>query len=467
VYAFAAILVSYLLATFMGSRRYRIEASRRSPSRAVGLWTVLTLLSLFPLALIDERSLRIGWIVRATLLVLSIVPFCAALGYLTPLVIDAYAGGSARRASRAYAANVIGCILGPLCAGWILLPTLGERGASAALALVLLAIGAWAAARAAHDRGALTRFSICAAIAAAVALGTRTYAETVNGGVVMHDETATVVASGSGMAKELTVNGIGMTGLTTITKVMAHLPMAQLDRPPRAVLDICFGMGTTFRSLAAWDVDVTAVDLVPSVPAEFGYFHADADAVRRRPHTRIVVDDGRRFLDRTRAQYDVVTIDPPPPLPAAGSSLLYSREMYEAARHRLVPGGILHQWSPVMERSVVSSITQALAGEFRYLRVFVSIDGWGYHFLASDAPIPRLSARDLTQRLSEAARRDLVEWKPDQSPESLFALLLSREVDPATLVRPELRLGPVTDDHPTNEYFLVRTLRRLGSRPVQ
>jgi len=48
------------------------------------------------------------------------------------------------------------------------------------------------------------------------------------------------------------------------------------------------------------DALATEVDLV-----------LDAGDVLRRPHTRVVVDDGRRFLDRTRGQYDVITIDPP------------------------------------------------------------------------------------------------------------------------------------------------------------
>ena len=50
------------------------------------------------------------------------------------------------------------------------------------------------------------------------------------------------------MNKQLLVNGYGMTSLTPITKMMAHLPLAFLDRPPQDALDICFGMGTTFRS---------------------------------------------------------------------------------------------------------------------------------------------------------------------------------------------------------------------------
>ena len=45
------------------------------------------------------------------------------------------------------------------------------------------------------------------------------------------------------------MNGIGMTGLNPITKYMAHLPLASMSRPPQDGLVICFGMGTTFRSM--------------------------------------------------------------------------------------------------------------------------------------------------------------------------------------------------------------------------
>jgi hypothetical protein len=86
------------------------------------------------------------------------------------------------------------------------------------------------------------------------------------GRVVRRDNTATVIAFGQGMDKRLLVNGVGITALTPITKAMAHFPLAFLDHPPRKVLVICFGMGTTFRSLLSWGEPTTAVDLVPSVP---------------------------------------------------------------------------------------------------------------------------------------------------------------------------------------------------------
>ena len=119
-------------------------------------------------------------------------------------------------------------------------------------------------------------------------------------------------------------------------------------------------MGTSFRSSLSWGIPVTAVELIPSVPALFGYYHADAAGVLARPGARIVVDDGRRFLERTGDRFDIITVDPPPPVEAAGSSLLYSEEFFAAARARLAPGGIMQQWLPTAEPIVVRSVARAM-----------------------------------------------------------------------------------------------------------
>ena len=166
---------------------------------------------------------------------------------------------------------------------------------------------------------------------------TRSYVQEIPGAQVRRDSTATVIAAGEGMQKQLFVNGVSMTILTPITKMMSAMPLAFLDHPPQNALVICFGMGTTHRSMLSWGIDSTVVDLVPSVPALFSYFHADAPELLKSPHSHVVVDDGRRFLERTTGQYDVIIIDPPPPIGAAGSSLLYSREFYTTAKKRLRP----------------------------------------------------------------------------------------------------------------------------------
>jgi hypothetical protein len=239
---------------------------------------------------------------------------------------------------------------------------------------------------------------------------------------VLRDSTATVIAAGETREdQQLLVNGYGMSRLTAVTKMMAHLPLA-FSNSPRKILIICFGMGTTYRSALSWGIEATAVDLTPSVPRFFSYFHPDAGALLQSPRSRIVIDDGRRFLERSSGIYDVITIDPPPPVEAAGSGLLYTKEFYVAAKQRLRPGGILHQWLPGGDDATLSAVTRALLESFAHVRAFASFDKAGIHFLASDNPLPNVTAAQLADHLPSTAVKDLVEWGPASSAEGQFIL---------------------------------------------
>jgi hypothetical protein len=96
-----------------------------------------------------------------------------------------------------------------------------------------------------------------------------------------------------------------------------------------------------------------------------------------------------------------------------------------------------------------------------YIRIFPtcddyqSIEGWGYHLLASEAPIPEITPEEFAARLPEAAQRDLMEWGPNQLLTGMTKDILSRRVPISTLLRPDLP-AEITDDQPFNEYFLVR-----------
>jgi spermidine synthase len=256
------------------------------------------------------------------------------------------------------------------------------------------------------------------------------------------------------MQRRILVNGIGMTHLTPITKMMAHLPLAFRDRPAERALIVCFGMGTSYRSSLSWGIPTTAVELVPSVPALFPEFHADAAAILASPLGRIVVDDGRRFLERSTESYGAIVIDPPPPLSAAGSSLLYSREFCQALRRRLAAGGIVAQWIPAGEPVVVAAILRALTDTFPHVRAFVSVEGWGIHILASGDPIPSVDASVLASRLPERAVADLLEWSPGATAEGQFERVVAQEVPVGALLRPGV--PALTDDRPVNEYYFLR-----------
>ena len=275
----------------------------------------------------------------------------------------------------------------------------------------------------------------------------------------LRDSTATVIATGQGMDRELLVNGIGMTRLTTITKMMAHMPLAMLPRKPVNGLVICFGMGTSFRSMLTWDIDTTVVDLVPSVPKMFGYYHADAAQVLLSPLAHVVVDDGRRFLERSPEQFDIILTDPPPPIGAPTSSLLYSEEFYAILKPHLRPGGIAQIWVPGGDDTTLSAIAKALRDSFPYVRAYESIEGWGIHFLASLQPIPTVTGRGLAGKLPLRATKDLLEWKPNTTPEELFGGVLEAEQPLNDYISPAPQVPPITDNRPINEYFLLRRLR--------
>jgi spermidine synthase len=458
VYAFAAILGLYLGATYVGSLIYR--RGKFDPSAPSNFFLALLALSvLLPLLLCDPR-LRMVYPLR----VAAILPFSLAVGLITPMVLDRVSQGDPDRAGRGYAVNIAGCVLGPLVSGFLLLPLLGERFTLLAFALPWIVVSfRKSPLPLAAGPGSRPRFSMKAALVCIVSLvlvfATNSFESQFTPREVRRDSTATVAAIGATrIQKQLLVNGIGMTGLTPITKMIAHLPLAFLTRPPKNALVICFGMGTTHRSVLSWGVSSTAVELVPSVVSVFPFFHSDANQLMHSPLSQIVIDDGRFYMERSNQQYDVIAIDPPPPVEAAGSSLLYSKQFYSIAKLHLAPDGILQQWFPMGSRdpAIIAAVAKSLHESFPYVRVFRSIEGWGYHFLASQSPLPSPSAAMLASRLPAAAVTDLLEWGPAPTAEQQFAGVLNQEQSLDSLIAQDPGVPALQDDRPVNEYYILR-----------
>jgi len=153
---------------------------------------------------------------------------------------------------------------------------------------------------------------------------------------------------------------------------------------------------------------------------------------------------------------------------AAGSSLLYSEDFYSVVRERLRPGGILQQWLMSGDREDLAAVALALRRSFPYVRVFTyagnASQNPGFHFLASDQPIPRRSADELARRLPAAAAADLVEWGPETTAQDQFGVLLfEMPVDQFIALSPTT--PALSDDRPINEYYLLRS--SLRGSPTQ
>jgi spermidine synthase len=468
VYAFAAILALYLGATFYGSRLYRSKSRPGDAQTGTWAWILLGVAATVALFAADPLIVELHGFAWATLrAALGVGPFSTLVGYLTPMLVDRWSGGDPDRAGKAYAVNVVGSILGPMVAGFLVLPWLGEHWGLCAIALPLFAIGLSAARRpsAKHLRlkglGPKEWFAASVVFSLMFAVGTRGIEALFPEHLILRDYTATAMGTGTGSQRLLLVNGIGMTSLTPITKMMAHLPLSYLDKPAANGLVICFGMGTTFRSMLTWGVHTTAVELVPSVPRIFGYFHPDGPALLKSPLARMVIDDGRRYLDRSHEQFDVIAVDPPPPIGAPTSSLLYSREFYAILKPHLRAHGIAQIWFPGGDDVTQAAVAKSIRDSFPYVRAFRAIEGSGVHFLVRMEPIPAVVNGEMPLTLPPAAAADLVEWNDDMTPREMFDYVISREESLDSLIARAPTVHPIDDDRPVNEYFL---LRKLGKR---
>ena len=464
VYTLARILGYYLLATYLGSIVYRKWKSRLLV-QSESLWALLGLAGLLPMITADPR-LHLSATLRVFL---GIALFTGLAGFITPMLVDQASDGDPDLAGKAYAVNVLGCILGPLLTGFVLLPIMSERESLFLISSLWFLLAIVLAHRSERRRaGKMQVLAPYAAICAAVVVAgfTDGYADGLAAHAVLRDSTATVMAVGQTHGdKHLLVNGVGITQLTPITKVMAHLPLAYLQQPAERALDICFGMGTTFRSLMSWGIKVDAVELVPSVPQLFYYFHPDAPELLQSERGRIIIDDGRRFLEWTPEKYDLITIDPPPPVEAAGSSLLYSKEFYALAKSKLQPEGILAQWLPGGDDQTRASVARAIQQSFPYVKVFGSLEGWGVHFLASRSPLRAPTAAALARRLPGAAAADLMEWGPYGSAEQELGAVLQREIKIDDIIAKSPEAPALTDDRPVNEYYFLRRYHHRAQSP--
>ena len=475
IYAFSAMLAVVLTGMGLGS----LYGSRRAdawsdPLRVFArVQLCIGVAGALGLVLYDKMPLLPRPRLLAPLILLGPVTFFWGLAF--PAAVRSYSPlrtATGRSVGTLYSWNTVGCILGALAAGFLLIPTLGAGRTSGLLAGASLLVGIVLLAK--HPRGLRSigsaEWGLAVAGVVLVSIAGDPYfrvvqnrVETLSPGyrvVYEHIEDASAATTAFGRldgersSKGLWVNGVGMTELTPETKLMAHLPLALADKP-RDMLVICFGMGTTVRSAARHaGLDVTAVELVPGVLKCFPHFHADAREVAKRPNVHLTADDGRNYLLMHSKQYDVITLDPPPPIYSAGAVNLYTREFFELCRDRLRPGGVMCLWIPPDHDTEVRMIVRT------YFDVFEHVHAWGptgIYLIGSRQPKAGAGERVLAGLRDPIVWNDMTEWpnawlqRPEQIAE--HDLGEKRRLQPLFA-----DAAQVTDDTPYTEFYLWRRL---------
>src|SRR5262249_49965457 len=151
-----------------------------------------------------------------------------------------------------------------------------------------------------------------------------------------------------------------------------------------------------------------------------------------------------------------IIIDPPPPVEAAGSSLLYSEEFYALAKAHLSQNGILAAWVQADTSSESrAAILRSLVNSFPFVRCFVSVDNVGVHMLASQQPTATSPPKEIPTGLRLAAALDFLDWDGSETLFDYILQALGSEIPLKSVLNPNPQIL-VPDARPYNEYFLLR-----------
>jgi spermidine synthase len=494
VYAFSGMLAVFLIGIGAGSLLIsRVVDRWRSPllgfailELAVAVVSVVSLQLYVPL----DGPAAYQWLgalrpLSAT--VVLVLPLTLLFGMIAPVAAVCYAGSRNETGSaigRIYAANTVGSILGALATGFLLLPRFGATSTVLGLAAINLAIGM---SFLVLERSVATGRRVAIAVPAVLvllltaAVGTKdpfraaiesrierrigvnelpdsNAALPASQEIHFHREgkEATITAFEVNRYKQLWVNGVGMTVLTTATKLMAHLPLLIAD-DSKQLLVIAFGMGTTTRSASRHDgLSVTAVDIVPETFETFRFYHRDADSVLANPRVKTVANDGRNFLLLSRARYDVITIDPAPPIWSAGTVNLYSREFFELTRKHLAPGGVTSLWFPEGTEVEVKSLLATFLSVYPNATIWDGPSGWGWYLIGAERPLDWERFRSRLDGLFAvpALAADMIEYDSLMATPDRVMALYKWSASEARRESAGARM--ITDDFPLTEFPLWR-----------
>ena len=406
-----------------------------------------------------------------------VLPPAVALGITFPAtaaLLGEEVGSEGAASGSLLAVNTAGSIVATFVLPFFVIPLIGSPATLAGLAVINALIGVtlilsartvrWPIRASTSLAGGLVAVLIGWAFVGGMAFRNPTVALIqADGGVVYQateDEIASVVAGKVGGA-QLWVAGTSMTWITVDTKLMPLLPV-MLRPEARSGLVIAFGMGTTFRMALRAGLTTDAVELVPSVSRMFHWFYPDAAQVLADPKGRVIVADGRNYVELTDRTYDFVVVDPPPPVETSGVSVISTLEFYRAAKARLTPGGVMMQWVAYGQTldDFVAHV-RTINAVFPNVSVIAGPGGAGFYLLGSDGSVDMNPAamRSVLERPGVLQDLDSAFDSRGRTVDAWIQTIQDLEWAHGPVLTKAVGQGPlVTDDRPLPEYFLLRRL---------
>ena len=269
-----------------------------------------------------------------------------------------------RRLGALMLANIVGSVLGTIATGVVALDLLGTAGTLKGLALVSTAF-------AFATLGPLTRgtarLAILAAFSVLFAGVWRALPDATGLWARLHGAAAELIIAGedaTGLSvvrmepsafgrSTVFVNGVGQSTIPygDIHTALGMLP-AFLHPAPREVAIIGLGSGDTVYGMAGRPdiARITCIEIIaPQLSGlrRLASHHPYAGLTGLLADSRVehVAGDGRIFLMRSPARFDIIEADALRPT-SAYSGNLYSEEYFTLVKSRLKPGGLAATWLP-------------------------------------------------------------------------------------------------------------------------
>lgn len=485
IYAFSAILGLFLLGIALGSFLYKKYLTKFNNILLVfGLVEVGIGLSAFFSVLANTDFVNFNTLLKVGL---TVLPGTVLMGISFPVVTKIFNTQTniGKDIGTAYSVNTVGSILGSLVTAFLIIPYFGTIQGILVLSLGNFILGGILIFQEKYFKNKNLLLGSLGIILLLVIYSLTLSLEFLQEGklkqklislksqgdyeiLFLEDEVASVLGYNkkSGGDNALIIDGVQTTSLGAETALLAHLPIF-LHPNPKDMLVIAFGMGTTFRSaLLHENMYVDAVELVPSVPKMMHLFHPDAKEVLANPRGKIIINDGRNYVLMNQKKYDIIVVDPPPPINAAGTTVLYSKEFYQDSKKRLNPGGIFVAWFYTGARvDDFRMLFKSFYDEFPHILLVSSPGGWGYYMIGSQEQIIWDSLALEKKYTEEKFFNDINQTRIGPNKISPFAPFTFKNINDGFLGNESLiakftaQTSSVTDDHPLTEYFLIRQKR--------
>jgi spermidine synthase len=492
IYAFSGMLVVFLAGIALGSilMRDKVDKFVRPifmfgiMELAIGLLSVINLF-LFP-AFGDytlDTMMGILGVLAATIII--VFPLTFLFGMIFPTASVCYAkdaSGTGSSVGWLYSANTIGSILGALLAGFWLIPMWGSTNAVILLSLINVGLGLLLLLLEGKSSIRTTIYYLAVIpilfvlilqvkekdpFMSTIELRIKKLANKGSYEIYFNKEgiEGTVTAFSINNNKALWINGVGMTALVTETKLMTHLPIIHTNKPPKEMLIICFGMGTVLKSATLYDnINITSVELVPETYEIFPYYHKEAREILKMNNVHAIVNDGRNYILLSPKKYDIITVDPAPPVYSAGTVNLYAMEFLKICKERLNPEGVMCLWFPGWRADEIKSVLKTFYKVFPNTKAYLGPNGHGFYFIGSMKQISEDNLRHNAEKAfaNPAILKDLCEYNDScVTPQKLHEMFLWENGQIETITKDG---SLITDDSPYTEFFIWRFL--LKGKPV-